>query len=930
MASNKKLKVDIDGLDVAIKEASTLSDKLKNLYEDFSKAEKGSEAFRSIQKEIAKTTTKLDQAHKKVESLNKTNLNKLGAVLKNGFAGITQVVAGTSDSVSVLEKGMQSLGVQNDLLVRGIQMFGGEGVKSMGKLRLAFMSLGVGALVVLVGSLVAYFSRTTEGSGKLSKAMAYMGGIVNLLVDSLASLGKWIVDTVSDFEGLKTSVKKIGEDVVSYFKKVADSPKILLEDLFNFYVEKFSLLGSMVKNFLTLDFKGMGNDFINFATGIENGVDKIGNKIVEVGKKIDEAGQKGLNIEKLKKDYEIAARLGANRAAALQNEIAKYEALAQSDLTSEKERIAASNRAMTAKKSLLAEQNKILNAQLKYVKAENASVAGGVKSIEMLKEEDAIRNEINANKAEQSRLDLENAERIYTAQKEAADLTKDTLERTYEQNKFNLEQQLAEATSREEALAIQKEILEEQYKYNTAAVAAYNVLADTSDRASALLTLSTELIAAENEYKSSVKATNLEFDKRTDDALARSKVADLEYFKLKAVDAGLQNQTKLQKFYLEQARLTETKTLEEWYEQEKSVKGRLPEELNALHKEYTNKKIKIDQDYNTQTKTIDDKALEDAKKRDREALDTKKLLAEQYKAVYAETANAIVEMSQLISDAALSSMDARLSELDNFLSVARAKLGEIESEAQAVQSNIDSLENELLNAKGDARERIIQQLERERKKSEQLAKERKAEDNRIKKAEQDKIKLEKEKEKALAKQVVIQQALQAVQAAIVGIEAVRAGIAAAKTITETGSKGKFGWDNIALIIASTAALVTSFATIKSAAKGFAEGGYTGDGDKYEEAGVVHKGEYVIPKWMVNKNKPLINSLEAQRTRGYAEGGIVAQNISETINPNAALEARIDAMNAMLNANLNRPVITVPVENNAVADRVTQRREYALR
>ena len=31
------------------------------------------------------------------------------------------------------------------------------------------------------------------------------------------------------------------------------------------------------------------------------------------------------------------------------------------------------------------------------------------------------------------------------------------------------------------------------------------------------------------------------------------------------------------------------------------------------------------------------------------------------------------------------------------------------------------------------------------------------------------------------------------------------------------------------------------------AGGFAEGGYTGDGDKYEPAGVVHKGEYVITK-----------------------------------------------------------------------------------
>jgi hypothetical protein len=41
---------------------------------------------------------------------------------------------------------------------------------------------------------------------------------------------------------------------------------------------------------------------------------------------------------------------------------------------------------------------------------------------------------------------------------------------------------------------------------------------------------------------------------------------------------------------------------------------------------------------------------------------------------------------------------------------------------------------------------------------------------------------------------------------------------------------------------------------------FAKGGYTGTGGKYEPAGVVHKGEYVIPKEHVNQatKKPDIN------------------------------------------------------------------------
>lgn len=59
---------------------------------------------------------------------------------------------------------------------------------------------------------------------------------------------------------------------------------------------------------------------------------------------------------------------------------------------------------------------------------------------------------------------------------------------------------------------------------------------------------------------------------------------------------------------------------------------------------------------------------------------------------------------------------------------------------------------------------------------------------------------------------------------------------------------------------------------------FASGGYTGDGGKYEPKGVVHGGEYVIPAWMVQKNKPLISNLENVRARGYAEGGSVGGNV----------------------------------------------------
>lgn len=68
-----------------------------------------------------------------------------------------------------------------------------------------------------------------------------------------------------------------------------------------------------------------------------------------------------------------------------------------------------------------------------------------------------------------------------------------------------------------------------------------------------------------------------------------------------------------------------------------------------------------------------------------------------------------------------------------------------------------------------------------------------------------------------------------------------------------------------------------------ALRGFATGGYTGRGGKYEPAGIVHKGEYVVPKEGVDQSTGLpkpgyMNALGAQmpssRGASYARGGYV--------------------------------------------------------
>lgn len=85
--------------------------------------------------------------------------------------------------------------------------------------------------------------------------------------------------------------------------------------------------------------------------------------------------------------------------------------------------------------------------------------------------------------------------------------------------------------------------------------------------------------------------------------------------------------------------------------------------------------------------------------------------------------------------------------------------------------------------------------------------------------------------------------------------------------------------------------------------GFAEGGYTGPGKKYDVAGVVHRGEYVAPQKVVNSPaaQPHLRALEGMR-KGYADGGFVTN--TNTFDANQTL--------AMMNAvrMLPAPVVDV--------------------
>ena len=108
------------------------------------------------------------------------------------------------------------------------------------------------------------------------------------------------------------------------------------------------------------------------------------------------------------------------------------------------------------------------------------------------------------------------------------------------------------------------------------------------------------------------------------------------------------------------------------------------------------------------------------------------------------------------------------------------------------------------------------------------------------------------------------------------------------------------------VAAAAAAAAAAFGAIQigiataqyNLAKGYSKGGFTPKGGKEEPAGIVHKGEYVVPQWVLNTPQGMnyVNILEAIRTNkatGYASGGPVGSPSSAASSPQINLEARTD-------------------------------------
>jgi hypothetical protein len=154
---------------------------------------------------------------------------------------------------------------------------------AMNVLKLALISTGIGAFVVLLGSLIAALATTEKGVDLLEDAFANISGVVKSLFGEAQKLGVQLIDIFSN-------PKKAIKDLVDF----------LQGNLLN----RLKSFGVILDGILEGDTKKITNGVAQLATGVENLTDKLENSAKAAGKFLTDAAKKGQEIVNIQREIE--------------------------------------------------------------------------------------------------------------------------------------------------------------------------------------------------------------------------------------------------------------------------------------------------------------------------------------------------------------------------------------------------------------------------------------------------------------------------------------------------------------------------------------------------------------------------------------------------------------------------------------------------
>jgi hypothetical protein len=250
------------------------------------------------------------------------------------------------------------------------------GIKSaivgMKTFRGVMISTGIGALVVAVGSLVAYFTQTQKGAEKLEIAMAGVKIVFAKLTDVASDLGEKILWVFTEPE---QAIKDLWGTIKTYFV-----------DKFNEVIKSVGLLGSAFVKLFNRDFSGALADATQGAKGlfmeltplgvaietvgaiVENVTPALGELVEEINEAVSAATKLSNRSIQLRKDQRNLALAFAEGRA----QIKEYNLIAEDTNQTLEDRLEAAQKAIDIEKGLMAERQRIAQEEVDIQKAKMA------------------------------------------------------------------------------------------------------------------------------------------------------------------------------------------------------------------------------------------------------------------------------------------------------------------------------------------------------------------------------------------------------------------------------------------------------------------------------------------------------------------------------------------------------------------------------
>ena len=357
VAANDKAMQANNTLTGSIRELSAALSQNKKIYSELSAEQRESaegkallatiqeqdKAYKELQKSIG--NTQVEVGNYKQAILDALGDNNSFGVSINGIIGELQAM---KDKMSGLSTIILNFINHNTLSAKAMNATAAATTKSslaMKIFRGALISTGIGAIIVLLGSLVAYLTSTQEGIDKVARVTTPLKVVFQTLWGVAQNMGKALVEAF-------TSPKRVLEDLLKFIEGQ-------VMNRINGVVNVFKGLGSILTGDIKEGFKQVGEGALQTVTGVKDLTGEVKKSIEsmkQMGKEmkdtINEALERGARIEEINQKLSASEADFIEQTALLKQQFKEQNKIAEDTTKTFQEREEAARKSIEIQRSI--------------------------------------------------------------------------------------------------------------------------------------------------------------------------------------------------------------------------------------------------------------------------------------------------------------------------------------------------------------------------------------------------------------------------------------------------------------------------------------------------------------------------------------------------------------------------------------------------